>query len=98
MHGEAELAPGVVFHEVGVHHPASAAIEVATADGWLVIADPVFTARNLTDWVALGAAEHAAEWYEMVRRLNRNDVRFLPIHDPTPRPVRVCTDRETALH
>ena len=57
VHGEAELAPGVVFHEVGVHHPASAAIEVATADGWLVIADPVFTARNLTDWVALGAAD-----------------------------------------
>lgn len=87
VHRKSEIAPGVVFHEVGVHHPASAAVEVTTSDGQLIIADPVFTARNLTDWIALGAAENAGGWYRMVRQLARDGARFLPIHDPAPQPV-----------
>lgn len=93
VNGSAELAPGVTFHEVGIHHPASAAIEVAAADGPIIIADPVFVARNLVDRVALGAAESAAEWYGMVRRLAAGGPRFLPIHDPHPLPVRLTLEQ-----
>lgn len=97
VHGQFEIAAGVVFHEVGVHHPASAAMEVTTSDGRLVIADPVFTERNLTEWVALGAAENAAEWYKMMRRLARDGARFMPIHDLAPHPVALDINRLTGI-
>ncbi|MEQ9813385.1 MAG: hypothetical protein RLO50_11450 [Azospirillaceae bacterium] len=85
--GAVDLLPGLTVMEVGVHHPASMAVRLDTDDGPLVIADPVFTRANVIDGVALGAAEHAAGWYEMVRRLAAGGARFLPIHDPSPEPV-----------
>lgn len=85
--GETVLAPGVTFIETGVHHPASAAVIVDTAAGRVAIADPVFTARNLVEGIALGAAEHAAGWHEMVRMIARRADAILPIHDASPVPV-----------
>lgn len=87
VHKSREILPGVVFHETGVHHPASAALEVLTSQGRIIIADPVFTARNLTGGIALGASENAASWFSMVRRLGQEGARFLPIHEPGPQPV-----------
>ena len=85
--GETVLAPGVTFVETGVHHPASAAVIVDTAAGRIAIADPIFTARNLVEGIALGAAEHAAGWHEMVRKTAGRTDAILPIHDPSPVPV-----------
>lgn|GEM_PF-1873973 len=85
--GAVDLLPGLAVLEVGVHHPASMAVRVDTVDGPLVIADPVFTRGNVIEGLALGAAEHASGWYEMVRRLAADGARFLPIHDPSPEPV-----------
>ena len=82
-----ELLPGLHFLEVGIHHPASAAVIVETADGRIGISDPVFTARNLTEGLALGAAENAAQWHAHVRMLGTRCDALLPIHDPDPRPV-----------
>src|SRR5690606_18029527 len=84
---ERVLAPGVTFVETGVHHPASAAVIVDTAAGRVAIVDPIFTARNLVHGIALGAAEHAAGWYEMVRMIAGRADAILPIHDPSPVPV-----------
>lgn len=86
--GETVLAPGVTFVETGVHHPASAAVIVDTAEGRIAIADPVFTARNIVEGIALGAAEHAAGWHKMVRMLGERADAILPIHDPSPVPLR----------
>lgn len=85
--GSAEIAPGLTFVEVGVHHPASAALCVGTSEGTVALADPVFVRENLTDGVALGAAEHAAGWFDMVRRLGETCDAILPIHDIDPRPL-----------
>ena len=87
VQGERQVLPGLTLVEVGVHHPASAAILVETADGVVGIADPVFVARNLVDGTALGAAEHAASWHGMVRKLGLRCDALLPIHDPDPTPV-----------
>lgn len=86
--GEAEILPGLLFIETGIHHPASAAIVADTTEGAIAIADPVFVARNLTDGLALGAAECAAGWHSMVRLLGRRADAMVPIHDPAPVPVR----------
>lgn len=85
--GEAEILPGLAFVETGIHHPASAAVLVATGDGMVAIPDPVFTARNLTEGLALGAAEFAGGWHKMVRMLGGRADAILPIHDPDPAPV-----------
>lgn len=85
--GERKILPGLTMLEVGVHHPASAAVLVETAAGVVGIADPVFLARNLIDGTALGAAEHAARWHTSVRGLGLRCDALLPIHDPDPRPV-----------
>lgn len=85
--GETVLSPGVTFIETGVHHPASAAVVVDTAEGRVAIADPIFTARNLVEGIALGAAEHAAGWHAMVRMVAGRADAILPIHDPSPVPV-----------
>jgi len=89
VHGTFEVMPGIAMREVGVHHPASTAIEIATEEGLLVIADPIFTADNLTRGVALGAAENAAGWHKLVRDYAARGARFLPIHEPIPYPVAV---------
>ncbi len=85
--GETEIRPGLTFVEVGIHHPASAALLVQTSDGAIAIPDPVFVARNLLDGIALGAAEFAGGWHRMVRMLGARAHAILPIHDPDPRPV-----------
>ena len=85
---EGEILPGVTFIETGVHHPASAAVVIQTDNGRIVIADPVFTGRNLTEGLALGAAEHAACWHAMVRMLGGRADAILPIHDVRPEPIR----------
>lgn len=85
--GEAEILPGLALMEVGVHHPASAAVIVQTPEGRVAIADPVFTTRNLTEGVALGAAEEAGLWHRLVDDLAERSEALLPIHDPDPRPV-----------
>jgi glyoxylase-like metal-dependent hydrolase (beta-lactamase superfamily II) len=87
VQGEQQILPGLALVEVGVHHPASAAIRVDTADGVIAIADPVFVRRNLLEGTALGAAEHAAAWHAMVRALGTRCDALLPIHDPDPTPV-----------
>lgn len=88
VRGESEVTSGVTFVETGIHHPASAAVIVSTGDGTIAIADPVFTARNLTEGLALGAAEDAAGWHSMVRMLGQRCDAILPIHDVSPTPVR----------
>lgn len=85
--GRREVAPGLTICEVGVHHPASMAVTAETKDGPIIIADPIFTRRNLTERIALGAAEEAAAWYRMVRTLGAEGACFMPIHDPDPGPV-----------
>lgn len=87
--GRREIRPGLVFEEAGVHHPASAAVLVHTQQGRVAIADPVFHRRNLLEGIALGAAEFAAGWHALVRRLARECDFILPIHDPDPTPVPV---------
>jgi glyoxylase-like metal-dependent hydrolase (beta-lactamase superfamily II) len=84
---EREVMPGLTLLEVGVHHPASVAVVVETADGVVGIADPVFLARNLLDGIALGAAEHAASWHGMTRVLGERCDALIPIHDPDPTPI-----------
>jgi glyoxylase-like metal-dependent hydrolase (beta-lactamase superfamily II) len=85
--GEEEIMPGLTFIEVGIHHPASAAVLAQTAEGTVAMADPVFTARNLVAGLALGAAEFAAGWHGMVRTLGHRADAILPAHDPAPVPV-----------
>ena len=87
VRGELEVLPGLHFLEVGIHHPASAGVIVATAEGRVAISDPVFTARNLIEGLALGAAEQAAHWHAHVRLLGARCDAILPIHDPVPQPV-----------
>lgn len=84
---EMQILPGLTLLEVGVHHPASAALLVETNEGVVGLADPVFTARNLSSGTALGAAEHSAGWHSMVRALGRRCEALIPIHDPDPTPV-----------
>jgi glyoxylase-like metal-dependent hydrolase (beta-lactamase superfamily II) len=88
IEGERQLDAGLVFVETGIHHPASAAVIADTKQGKIAISDPVFTARNLIDGVALGAAEQAAGWHAMVRMLGARADAILPIHDTNPSPVR----------
>jgi hypothetical protein len=85
--GEAEVLPGLTFIEVGVHHPASAALLVESEGGTVAITDPVFTTRNLVEGLALGAAEFAGGWHRMVRMLGARAHAIVPIHDPDPAPV-----------
>jgi hypothetical protein len=87
IEGEREIWPGLRFIEVGVHHPASAALLIDTADGCIAIADPIFIASNLIDGIALGAAEAAAGWHRMVRLLGTRASAIMPIHDPDSTPV-----------
>jgi len=85
--GEAEPMPGLTLVETGIHHPASAAVIVRTAEGSVAIADPVFTRRNLVEGLPLGAAEHAAGWHGMVRQLAIGADAIIAIHDPDPSPL-----------
>ena len=85
--GSAEIAPGLHFMEIGIHHPASAAICIRTEEGVVGIADPVFTKRNLQEGLALGAAENAAGWFDMVRSLGSVCDALIPIHDLDPTPL-----------
>lgn len=87
VQGGQEILPGLHFQEVGIHHPASAALLIDTAQGRIGLSDPVFTARNLLEGLALGAAEQAAHWHAHVRRLGACCDALLPIHDPDPQPV-----------
>ena len=87
IEGEGQILPGLTFVETGVHHPASAALLIETAKGVVGLVDPLFLARNLTEGIALGAAEHAALWHGVVRSLGRRCDALLPIHDPDPTPV-----------
>lgn len=88
IEGEQQIDDGVIFLETGVHHPASAAVVVDTEEGRIAISDPVFTARNLIEGIALGAAENAAGWHSMVRLLGARADAILPIHDVDPSPIR----------
>ncbi|QQR38423.1 MBL fold metallo-hydrolase [Devosia rhizoryzae] len=88
FNGESAPFPGLKLIETGVHHPASAAIVVETEAGRVAIADPVFIRRNVIDGTALGAAEHAAGWHGMMRRLASCADSIIPIHDPDPTPLR----------
>jgi hypothetical protein len=83
----AEILPGLRLVEVGIHHPASMALVIDTADGPVALADPVFVAENLIHGWALGAAEHVAAWHSMVRALGSVAGAMIPIHEPDPRPV-----------
>ena len=85
--GQQEILPGLQVLEVGVHHTASMAITVSTAQGVIGIADPVFVTRNLTDGIALGVAEHAAQWHRMVRSLGQRCDALIPIHAVEPTAV-----------
>jgi len=85
--GSKEILPGLTFVEVGIHHPASAGLFIETDDGVVAIADPVFTARNLLQGTALGAAERAAGWHGMVRMLGQRCDAIIPIHDMSAAPV-----------
>jgi len=85
--GNKEILPGLSFVEVGIHHPASAALFIETDEGVVAIADPVFTARNLLQGTALGAAERAAGWHGMVRMLGQRCDAIIPIHDMSAAPV-----------
>jgi hypothetical protein len=87
VRGERELLPGLLFLEAGIHHPASAAVVVDSTEGRIAIADPVFTARNLMEGVALGAAEQVAQWHAFVRSLGTRCDAVIAIHDPHPAPV-----------
>jgi hypothetical protein len=82
-----EILPGLRLVEVGIHHPASMALVIDTADGPMALADPVFVAENLTRGWALGAAEHVAAWHGLVRALGSVAGAIIPIHEPDPRPV-----------
>lgn len=86
--GVQEIFPGLSVQEVGVHHAASMVIQVDTAHGVMGIADPVFVPRNLHDGIALGVAEHVAQWHRMVRQLGLHCDALIPIHalDPVPVP------------
>ncbi|MDF1777991.1 MAG: hypothetical protein P1V13_18330 [Rhizobiaceae bacterium] len=96
--GQECLLPGLRFHEVGIHHPASAAVEIETAAGRVVIADPVFTAANLERQIALGAAEDASGWFAMVRTFAARNAAFLPVHEPSPAPVSVVCEPDGGWH
>jgi len=87
---ERTIFDGIRFVETGVHHPASAAVVVDTEDGPVAIADPVFVRANLVEGIALGAAEHAAGWFALVRRLAAACRGMIAIHDPDPVPVPVA--------
>lgn len=96
--GQDCLLPGLHFHEVGIHHPASAAVEIETAAGRVVIADPVFTAANLERQIALGAAEDASGWFAMVRMFAARNAAFLPVHEPSPAPVSLVCEPDGGWH
>ncbi|MDF2373321.1 MAG: hypothetical protein P1V21_21290 [Rhizobiaceae bacterium] len=98
VNGQECLLPGLRFHEVGIHHPASAAVEIETAAGRVVIADPVFTAANLERQIALGAAEDASGWFAMVRTFAARNAAFLPVHEPSPAPVSVVCEPDGGWH
>ena len=98
VNGQDCLLPGLRFHEVGIHHPASAAVEIDTAAGRVVIADPVFTAANLERQIALGASEDASGWFAMVRTFAERNAAFLPVHEPSPAPVSVVCEPDGGWH
>lgn len=90
IEGEQEVRPGIIFVEVGVHHPHSAAVLVDCAEGRVAIADPVFCRQNLVEGLALGVAEDVPGWFALVRRLAGQCDALIAIHDPDPSPVPVA--------
>lgn len=85
---EEEIQPGLVLIETGVHHPGSLSVVVSTEEGRIAVSDFVFVARNLTEGLTLGCAENVAGWHGMVRRIGAMAEAIMPIHDPSPEPIR----------
>lgn len=84
--GRCEAFPGLTLIEVGAHAPAALGFIARTAQGAVGLADPVFTAENLTRGVPLGWCESLPEWYELFDRMKGMEA-MIPLHDPDPSPV-----------
>lgn len=78
-----EVVPGVVFETTGGHHPGSAGVRVATADGLAGILETAFLQENLDAEIPVGIAEDVAQCRREIKRWKRECDAVLAGHEPS---------------
>lgn len=80
--GPAEVVPGVTFETTGGHHPGSAGVRVATADGLVGILETAFLQANLDHEIPVGVSEDVAQCRREIKRWKRTCDLVVADHDP----------------
>lgn len=78
-----EVVPGVTFETTGGHHPGSAGVRVATADGLVGILETAFLQENVDAEIPVGISEDVARCRREIKRWKRTCDVVLADHEPT---------------
>lgn len=78
-----EIAPGLWFESTGGHHPGSAAVKIACAQGSVGILETAFLKENVDLCLPIGVAEDAALCRKVIRRYVAECDIVLAAHDNT---------------
>lgn len=77
----ADIAAGIRFEVTGGHHPGSAGVIIATAEGTVGVLETAFVKRNLETGRPIGIAEDAAAARRAMASFARRCDRVVAIHD-----------------
>ena len=79
---ESQPLPGIRAFYAGVHHPASMAIAINTAQGVAIFSDAFFTFANIEEMKPIGYCQDLRQCLRSYRRIAREADLLLPMYDP----------------
>ena len=79
---EAEPLPGIRIFYAGVHHPASMAIAISTAQGTAIFSDAFFKFQNIEQMKPIGYCQDLRQCMLSYRRIAKEADLLIPMYDP----------------
>jgi len=79
---EAEPLPGIRTFHVGVHHPGSMAIAIATERGTAIFSDAFFKFANIEQMKPIGYCQDLRQCMRAYRRIAAEADLLVPMYDP----------------
>lgn len=79
---EAEPLPGIRIFYAGVHHPASMAIAINTAQGVAIFSDAFFKFQNIELMKPIGYCQDLRQCLRSYRRIAQEADLLIPMYDP----------------
>ncbi|MCY3781815.1 MAG: hypothetical protein OXG78_15985 [Chloroflexi bacterium] len=79
---EAAPLPGISIFYAGVHHPASMAIAINTAQGIAIFSDAFFKFQNIERMKPIGYCQDLRQCMKSYRRIAQEASLLIPMYDP----------------